>query len=467
MKKFMTRAALAVSALLMSASAASAYDIVVAAADGQKFAAKVDDLSRITFDTPAQSIKFTGETANEINTGNDAATFTVPFEASMYWAIRRDDASANWVRLSENYGFAGENSLTITVSANATGKTRTTSFTMLCGFLPTVFTVTQGTDGLGTGSGSEWGEGSDHDISSSVDEINYGELKVGDYYYNDGSWSDGGFTGYVADIKGGIEWATPRPAPVLTNPVTGKARTVVGIVFCTDVDRIGDAEKAEIARKGGTPHGLVMALKQVNSSQWCYKSVDETAIGVANVAGSAGDPLYPYANAAISGYGVCKTILEKRPDDVANQAYKGIYDCQNYGTVLMDRSTGWFVGSTGQWFDLLRNLTGIDFTDKCDFYFIENGYYPDDGVHFDWQLDFNKALIEKYYYTNYLTLLNEALAGVDAADKMEFNKAENYITSTMCNASNSYYFALTGGKFISCKAVDKTYYNSVRPILAF
>lgn len=52
------------------------------------------------------------------------------------------------------------------------------------------------------------------------------EPKIGDYYYSDGTWSDGGFLGFAED---GItaRWAEPKPAPV-------EGKTVIGIIFQTD-----------------------------------------------------------------------------------------------------------------------------------------------------------------------------------------------------------------------------------------
>ena len=49
--------------------------------------------------------------------------------------------------------------------------------------------------------------------------------KVGDYYYSDGTWSDGGLVSIDADGLNPV-WAEEKPAPV-------EGKTVIGIVFQT------------------------------------------------------------------------------------------------------------------------------------------------------------------------------------------------------------------------------------------
>ena len=125
---------------------ASAYDITVTGVNGQKFTAGVDDVKSVTFDTPAQAVSFTGAFTNEITTGVGAHDVNVPFDASMYWIISEKDETATWMRLSKNYGNAGENMITISLDANKLQAPRTATFTMLCGFRPIVFTVVQTPD---------------------------------------------------------------------------------------------------------------------------------------------------------------------------------------------------------------------------------------------------------------------------------------------------------------------------------
>lgn len=315
-------------------------------------------------------------------------------------------------------------------------------------------------------TGATWGDGENVNISSKEEEL-YGVAKIGDYYYSDGSWSDGGFLGFNKSGNGSIDWASPKPAPVDVNPVTGKKRTVVGIVFCTDLSRVGDAEKAAITAKGGTPHGLVMGLKLIADTQWDNSSHDERQIGIPYITGAVGDPLYKYANADISGYNVCTAVMEKRAADVEAGKYTALVDVARLNSLESGvKSTGWFIPATGQWFDLFRNLTGMDFTDKSDFYTVSNSYEKEDGTHFDWQLDRLIPLIEKYP-ENITNILNFSMSSVPAALKDNFPSEAGYITTTFNNDQFFYYIGMQAGKFVTVRKVNKSYWYFVRPILAF
>ena len=93
------------------------------------------------------------------------------------------------------------------------------------------------------------------------------ELKIGDYFYSDGTWSDGGLRKIYTD--GSMKIASPKPAPVLQTK-SEIERRVIGIVFQTDPSRIGTAEKSKLGE--GNVHGLVMALKNTATDiQWSHE----------------------------------------------------------------------------------------------------------------------------------------------------------------------------------------------------
>lgn len=311
--------------------------------------------------------------------------------------------------------------------------------------------------------GVSWEDGGSQDIGSIGQQYDYGELKIGDYFYSDGSWSDGGFVRFNTSGNGSVEWASPKPGPTYTNPYTGESRYVIGVVFCTDQDRMGDAEKAAIKAKGLTPHGLVVCVKTLFNTQWDNSANDEAEIGVPNVRGSAGNPLYPYANAAISGYDVCRKVTQSRAAQIASGNYVAVKDLN--ALYAPDNSTGWFVPATGQWFDMLRNFTGLDFSDKADFYFISNEVEEDDGLHFDWQLDYSLSLIDKYK-EDVVSLLNNPFSALAAVEKDEFKANENFITATFADAGNMYYTSVLP-KFVTVRRASKSYWLNVRPMLAF
>lgn len=131
--------------------------------------------------------------------------------------------------------------------------------------------------------------------ASSLDVETYypDDLKVGDYFYDDGSWSDGGLRAWVTGTNNRT-WEDPFPAPVTTNPKTGNARNVIGIVFSTETSATDQAH--------GWTHGYVMALKwymgskdhNPNDACWSNKGTD-TAI--------------KNSGWGLDGYTNCETLL--------------------------------------------------------------------------------------------------------------------------------------------------------------
>ena len=122
-----------------------------------------------------------------------------------------------------------------------------------------------------------WGNGGNTDVTSKelVDGYSASDLKPGDYYYSDGSISDGGYRKYANNTT-----ATLDIRPVLTNPKDGKVRSVIGIVFWvgdpTDITpanaaaSIGDKTQLQgdatlQAFHPDCTHGLVVALQDARS----------------------------------------------------------------------------------------------------------------------------------------------------------------------------------------------------------
>lgn len=143
--------------------------------------------------------------------------------------------------------------------------------------------------------------------------------KVGDYFYSDGTYS------------------------TQLNP----SKTVIGIVFQTDPNRIGQAEKDALAQKGvDTPNGLVMALKNAaTDAQWSKNTSSMEALPPAEKIKDA------YSD--ISGYSNCQKIKEKGLD-----SYPAFKAAENFGQTVKapEKTTGWYLPSAGQWWDILQNL---------------------------------------------------------------------------------------------------------------
>ena len=195
-------------------------------------------------------------------------------------------------------------------------------------------------------TGATWSDGGEENITSKqVQLFKADELKIGDYFYSDGTWSDGGLRKRYDD--GNVVIADPKPAPVLTNPKTGASRTVVGIVFQTDKSRIGTKEKEKLGGEDKV-HGLVMCVKNAATNQkWSTAwNIGEFPKQCATIADSYND---------ISGYGNCEHI---RSSHGSFDNYPAFKDADGYNTTcpVPTTTTGWYLPSVGQLWDIFQNL---------------------------------------------------------------------------------------------------------------
>ena len=201
------------------------------------------------------------------------------------------------------------------------------------------YTITVKADGIDvrTVTGATWGYDGEEDVASAR-LFKADELKVGDYFYSDGTWSDGGLRKQYAD--GRVVTADPKPDPV-------EGKTVVGIVFQTDPSRIGAAEKAKLG--AGKVHGLVMCVKNAATGQrWNPENKDAGLTKCQTKAENYND---------ISGYGNGEHIRSSRGNFDNYPAFKAADDYSSTCPVPAT-TTGWFLPSSGQWWDILQNLGG-------------------------------------------------------------------------------------------------------------
>lgn len=183
---------------------------------------------------------------------------------------------------------------------------------------------------------SGWGNGGEIEGEVSpvipIGDKNADEAAIGDFYMNDGSLVDKDAT--------------------LTDE---QLAACIGIVFTTDVNRIGEGAKAALAAKGVTPHGLVMALTDAaDNVRWGVINVDETGL---NNYQQLKDT---YSN--IEGYSETQWIIHNHSNKLLDE-YTAFYYVSIYGKTEETikyaapyTSTGWFLPSGGNWWDILRNL---------------------------------------------------------------------------------------------------------------
>ena len=156
-------------------------------------------------------------------------------------------------------------------------------------------------------------------------------------------------------------------------------KACIGIVYSTDVSRIGTAATQALKKKGvSTPHGLVMALTNASERcQWGEYGKDENSGGADGAPFKANtDKVYKmYKN--VDGYGETHWIIDTYGRDgntALKNTYTAFYHASLYGTAesstgkyaAPERTTGWFIPGMGQWWDILSNLGKIDLTNYRD-----------------------------------------------------------------------------------------------------
>ena len=207
------------------------------------------------------------------------------------------------------------------------------------------------------------------------------EPKIGDYYYSDGTWSDGGLISINEDGTG-AKWLTG-----LDKPAPDPDKTVIGIVFQTNPDRISDEEKDL-----GFTHGLVFSLKAAfapidpdpnedhrTDSLTCYSLAD-----ISNVS------IDPHRNSEtcyndIWGHAWNKAILKSFPKGTSKIQQVPAFDWvhTDFVPAAPDGTSGWYIPSSGQIWDLVANLCGDEVSallseaklGSVDLYRIDE-YYP-------------------------------------------------------------------------------------------
>lgn len=279
------------------------------------------------------------------------------------------------------------------------------------------------------------------------------DLKPGDYFYSDGTWSDGGLRLVTSD---GMVWEDEKPAPE-------SGKKVIGIVFCTDQERIGQGEKDALAALGVTePHGLVLSTISYNGNnyvKWYDNNGDyirdETEIGIPEIGADAkGSEVYRLIDEDIEGYRSNMIMRAERADDIAAGYYPGFqaaldFASQAGGPDASAKTTGWFIPSNGQLVDVLRYLLGYDLNES-------NFMFDTDGIIF-WQ-----------NLGNTPAKLNEIMSKIDNSQKIEYPDYNNALMSaSQGNSETMRYIDFTESGYMDCLRDYKNRGTHVRCVLAF
>ena len=164
--------------------------------------------------------------------------------------------------------------------------------------------------------------------------------KIGDYFYSDGTWSDGGLVSIEPDGLNPV-WSEPKPAPKA-------GKEVIGIVFQTFPDRIAQSD-----RDAGYAHGYVMAVKNAHSStkQTTAYSLDTDFDCLRGAKNS--DTWYQNVN----GYEETMTVRRTYGTNLA-QCPAFDWTVTDFPLAAPENTSGWFLPSTGQLWDMIANLCG-------------------------------------------------------------------------------------------------------------
>ena len=256
-----------------------------------------------------------------------------------------------------------------------------------------------------------------------------GVTRIGDFYCT----KDGGKTGYLMPKEADSETLQPV--------------NVVGIVFQTDRKRIGLKEKSTLAEKGvDEPHGLVMALKNAAEGKyWSRLRNNETIMDCTTRAKIYRD---------INGYGNYFNTYAS----VSNyDDYPAFKEAVNYINTcpVPENTTGWYLPSSGQWWDITQNLGGNEFLASEDE-----------------QNSQQKGALWNFNSVSVTSNLNKMIEAVGNEKKDIFEESEFFWTSSEYDTENARYWYIAG-TYTYSNSMDKLTTESingeihVRPVLAF
>ena len=231
------------------------------------------------------------------------------------------------------------------------------------------YTITVKADGIEvtTATGGEWNDSGNSENVESSTAYKADDLKAGDYYYSDGTWSDGGLRKLYPD--GTMEWTESKPAGHHANDGSDYSSTGIGSEKC---------------------HGYAVALTDATSSH-CMWGVNGTELGCYPTDGS-GNGQDNWSNPDIdwNGYAWTQKIITQGAGGVENlnATEQAGYPATWYAVVDYEgkfnapaNSSGWFLPSIGQMWNVYQNRSSL-FDDKTgvsglqsDRYWSSSEYY--------------------------------------------------------------------------------------------
>lgn len=256
--------------------------------------------------------------------------------------------------------------------------------------------------------------------------------QIGDFYYSDGTWSS------EMDYD----------------------KTPIGIVFQTDMSRIGTAEKEALSAKGiDTPHGLVISLKAFEESSllWTggifneseenprYDPIDIDGIENYDWAKNCYNDISGLANSQV----IWKLCEGDDLDKTNTYPVFGAAVKFSEQVAAPETSTGWFVPSFGQLYDFFANLAGQEEALAKELTLYQDIWYSAD--------------------VSIPETLNKWMEDVLDTDRTTFTDSFSLWTSSEYGQYSAWNWTITEAQYVSSAWSDKMTYNSIgaRFVLAF
>lgn len=214
------------------------------------------------------------------------------------------------------------------------------------------YTITINNDGytITASNETEWTQASDDKITYYTAD----DLKMGDYYYSDGTWSDGGVR-MLNQQTAVATLANPLPQAVPTNPDTGATRTCIGVVFYVGKHPTDDCMYP--TAMNGNVNGYVVSLDNVGAyfDGGGWTSYTNGGSGLYLVGASTDVSDYKgYGNThLIESTAKAKNVWSNPPFHLPYMVLN------NYNVAAPAACSGWYMPSIGQVKDLHKYKTAI------------------------------------------------------------------------------------------------------------
>lgn len=221
------------------------------------------------------------------------------------------------------------------------------------------YTITVKANGIEVtkAAGAQWADGGSEDVASKEvkQAFTSTDLKLGDYYYSDGTWSDGGLRTIYTD-------GTYRTdATVVPDP----NKTVIGIVFHAGQHENDASDYSATGIGQAKCNGYAVALKDATSG-YCMWGIKGTELGCCPT-DADGNKQNQNKNPDIDWCGFAwtqKIIAAAGGRDKLNATEKAGYPATWYAVMSYEtgcnapsKSSGWFLPSIGQMWKIYQNCS--------------------------------------------------------------------------------------------------------------